>query len=113
LNLLPTNRDRFKGKGKKNQKPNYAKQQNKFSNKIQKPKGLCYVYGKPRHKAYQCPLRKGKAQLNRKPIAQANLTEDVEIICAVVEEANLVAYNAEWIYDTGALRDFYANKELI
>jgi len=23
---LPTNRDRFKGKGKKNQKPNYTKQ---------------------------------------------------------------------------------------
>ena len=31
---VPTNRDRFKGKGKKKQKPNYAKQWNKFSNKI-------------------------------------------------------------------------------
>jgi len=29
-----TNRDMFKGKGKKNQKPNYLKQQKKFSNKI-------------------------------------------------------------------------------
>ena len=38
---VPTNRDMFKGKGKKSQKPNYAKQQNKFNNKIQKPKELC------------------------------------------------------------------------
>jgi len=36
---VPINKDIFKGKGKKNHKPNYAKQQNKFSNKIQKPKG--------------------------------------------------------------------------
>jgi len=39
--IEPTNKDMFKGKGKKNQNSNYAKQQNKFSNKIQKPKGLC------------------------------------------------------------------------
>ena len=31
----------------------------------------------------------------------------------MAEEANLVANNAEWIYDTGALRHFYANKELM
>jgi len=31
----------------------------------------------------------------------------------VVEEANLIANNAEWIYNTRASRHFYANKELI
>jgi len=36
---VPINRDRFKGKSKENQKPSYPKQQNKFSNKIQQPKG--------------------------------------------------------------------------
>ena len=37
----------------------------------------------------------------------------MEIICAVVEEANLVANNAEWVYDTGASRHFCANKEVM
>jgi len=31
---VPTNKDKFKEKGKKNQKLNYPKKQNKFSNKI-------------------------------------------------------------------------------
>jgi len=43
---MPTNRDRIKGKGKKNQKPNCPRQQNKFNNKIQKPKELGYVHSK-------------------------------------------------------------------
>lgn len=50
--VVPTNRARYKGKGKNNKKSSYAKQQKKFSNKIQKPKGLCYVCGKAGHKAY-------------------------------------------------------------
>ena len=49
---VPTNSDMFKGKSKKNQKLSYPKWQNKFSNKIQKPKRLCYVCSK-------CPLRNG------------------------------------------------------
>jgi len=51
-------RDRFKGKSKKNQKLNHPRQQNKLSNEIQKPKGLCYVYNKLGYKAYQCPPHK-------------------------------------------------------
>jgi len=70
---MPTNRDRFKGKVKKNKKSSYSKQQNKFCNKFKQPKGLCYACNKPGHKAYQCPLRKGQSQPNRKPVAQANL----------------------------------------
>jgi len=50
--FMPTNREKFKYKGKKKQKRSYPKQQNRYYNKIQKPKWLYYVYGKPRHKAY-------------------------------------------------------------
>ena len=53
------------------------------------------------------------SQPNRKPIAQANVAKDTEVICVVVEEANLVANSAEWIYDIRASRHFCANKELM
>jgi len=59
---------------------------------------LCYVCGKPGHKPYYCPLHKGQSQLNQKPgrpMAQANVAKEIEIICAVVEETNLVANSAE------------------
>jgi len=60
---VSTNRDWFKGKSKRNQKLSYHRHQNKFNNKIQKPKELCYLCSKLGHKAYQCPLHKGKPQL--------------------------------------------------
>jgi len=50
----------LKAKGKKSQKPNHHRQRNKFSNKIQKPKGLSNVNGKRRPKTYQCLFRKGQ-----------------------------------------------------
>jgi len=51
--------------------------------------------------------------LNWSPVAQANRAEDIEIICVVVKEANLVTNNAKWICDTRASTHFCANKELI
>ena len=51
--VIPMNKDRFKGKGKKFHKPN-LRNQNAANKKIQKPKVVCYVCDKPGHKAYQC-----------------------------------------------------------
>ena len=82
---------------------NHPRQQHKFSDKIQKPKGLCNVCGKLGQKACKCQLRKGQSQPNQKlakPVAQVNLAKETEIIYAVVEEANMVANSAEWVYDT-------------
>ena len=62
---LHSNRDRFKGKNKKDQKQ--FKQQNhlkRTNSKIQKQKIICYACGKPGHKAYQCNFRKGASQTN-------------------------------------------------
>ena len=86
--VMPTTRDRFQGKDKKNQKLSYPEWQSKLSNKIQKPKELWYVCGKSGHNAYQYPLRKGQLQPNRKPVTQANFAEDTEVTCVVVEEAS-------------------------
>jgi len=62
-NLVPMNKDKFKGKGKKFQKLNYnLKTQNADNKKIQKPKAVCYVCSKPEHKAYQCNQRKRLVQ---------------------------------------------------
>ena len=115
---VPMNRDRFKGKGKKFQKPNYnLRNQNAVNKKIQKPKVLCYVHGKLGHKAYQCNQRKKLVQARQKPttpIANILETEDNEIICVVTTlEANLVHNLTEWILDSGASRHFCANKELM
>jgi len=107
--FVPSNRDRFKGKNKKDQKP--FKHQNclkRTNSKIQKQKVVFYACGKPSHKAYQCNLRKGSSQTNhkhtRQSAAQANLTKDTEVFCAVTLEVNLVSNPAEWIIDTGATR---------
>jgi len=43
---IPANKNRFKGKGKKFQKPN-LRNQNAVKKKIQMPKVACYVCGKP------------------------------------------------------------------
>ena len=55
---IHVNRDRFKGKNKRDQKP--LKRQNhlkKTNDRIQKQKVVYYVCGKPGHKAYQCNPR--------------------------------------------------------
>ena len=114
--VVPMNKDRFKGKGKKFQKPN-LKNQNAANKKIQKPKIVCYVCSKPRHKAHPCNQRKALAQTKQKhtrPTANIVETDDNEIICAVTSlEANLVQNMTEWILDFGAGRHLCANKELM
>jgi len=63
----PLNRDRFKGKNKKDQKPfNYQNRLKRKNSKIQKQKVVCYACGKPGHKAYKCNLHKGANQTNQK-----------------------------------------------
>ena len=108
---LPSNRDRFKGKNKKYQKSFKCQNSLKRTNsKIQKQKVVCYICGKPGHKAYQCNLCKGANQTNQKHtgqfVAQANLIEDTEVFCAVMLEVNLVSNPIEWILDIGATRHF-------
>ena len=49
--VVPMNKDGFKGKGKKIQKSN-LRNQNAGKKKIQKPKVVFHVCGKPGHKAY-------------------------------------------------------------
>ncbi|XP_074266192.1 uncharacterized protein LOC141588657 [Silene latifolia] len=64
--------------------------------KIQKAaKGpiVCYVCGKPGHKAYQCSEKKS---------AEANVAVTDNVIAAVVVEANLVGNVAEWVLIFGA-----------
>ncbi|XP_074267011.1 uncharacterized protein LOC141590312 [Silene latifolia] len=118
-NLVETggssNGEKFKGKGRAKASHGQAKGRNakksgqgnftKPASKIHKPNQnlVCYVCGKPGHKAYQCPQKK---------VAEANLAEKDDIIDAVVVEANLVANASDWILDTGASRLLCANKEL-
>ncbi|KAL0428196.1 UNVERIFIED_CONTAM: hypothetical protein Slati_2994400 [Sesamum latifolium] len=60
--------------------------------------------------------KKRPTEKNLKPAPQANpqvhLTENEEVIAAVVVEENLVENKADWILDTGASKYFCSNKEL-
>jgi len=49
----------------------------------------------------------------RQATPQANLTEDIEVFCAVTLEVNMVSKSTEWILNTGATRHFWANKDLM
>ena len=73
------------------------KDQDKFKNsEAKKPKGGCYVCGKPGHFARECRHRKG--QTNE---ANATSTED-EIIAAVSEILEVKNKIPKWWYDTYA-----------
>ncbi|KAK9688757.1 hypothetical protein RND81_09G009000 [Saponaria officinalis] len=113
----PSNAAKFKGKGKTKSGPGQAKNQGPSTKingpgkhtkpvpKIQKPAGtlVCYVCGKSGHKAYQCTQKK---------TVEANVAETDDIIAVVIVEANLMGNVAEWILDTGASRNFCADKGL-
>ncbi|KAL0332841.1 UNVERIFIED_CONTAM: Retrovirus-related Pol polyprotein from transposon TNT 1-94 [Sesamum calycinum] len=68
------------------------------------------------HKAYRCFQRKDQQKPNHKPPSQPrpqiNLTEQEEVIAAVVVEANLMENKIDWILDTDASKHFCSNKEL-
>ncbi|KAK9676820.1 hypothetical protein RND81_11G103400 [Saponaria officinalis] len=80
-----SSQDRFKGKGKKIYKSSIFKKhnQNKFTKpvpKVQKPDLVCYVCGKPGHKAYKCPQRHRPQNKLNQNVAQANLVEQDDVI---------------------------------
>ncbi|KAK4407731.1 hypothetical protein Sango_0354100 [Sesamum angolense] len=66
--------------------------------------------------AYQCFQKKDQQKTSHKPLSQPkpqiNLTEQEEVIAAVVVEANLVENKTDWILDTGASKHFCSNKEM-
>ncbi|XP_074298671.1 uncharacterized protein LOC141629593 [Silene latifolia] len=92
LLCLPSVNASGKGKGKKSDPGKYTKP----VAKIQKPKGplVCYVCGKPGHKAYQCNDKKTAE-------AEANAVTD-DVIAAVVVEANLDTS----VFDKGLFAEF-------
>ncbi|XP_009608717.1 uncharacterized protein [Nicotiana tomentosiformis] len=73
-------------------------------------KGNCHNYGKVGHTAANCrALKKDKKK------SQANMiekNEEIDDLCAMVSECNLVRNPIEWWIDSGVTRHVYANKEL-
>lgn len=76
---------------------------------LERKRKVLDLCGKIGHVASDCKFRKGQDHHHPKP--QANLTE-IEVIAAVVSEANLVNNMIEWVVDTGATRHICSNKEM-
>ncbi|KAL0287408.1 UNVERIFIED_CONTAM: hypothetical protein Scaly_2765200 [Sesamum calycinum] len=111
-----SSKDRLQPKGNKFQKGRQQKTFKGNDGKIQKNKVSCYCCGKLGHKAYQCFQMKDQQKTSHKPPSQSrpqiNLTEQEEVIAAVIVKANLMENKTDWILDTGASKQFYSNKEL-
>ncbi|XP_070005775.1 uncharacterized protein [Nicotiana sylvestris] len=93
-------------------------EENKKRNKASKPKynpskkrfsGNCYNCGKAGDKSTECrALKKGKKK------GQANMVEkhnDVDVLCVMLSECNLVGNPKEWWIDSGATRHVCAIRE--
>ncbi|XP_060178065.1 uncharacterized protein LOC132607997 [Lycium barbarum] len=92
---------------KKNNKRKRRSGKEKYPNK-KKLKGNCYNCGKAGHKAPDCRAPKKDKEKNK---GQANMVEDVDDLCAMLSECNLVGYPKEWWLDSGATRHVCAVKE--
>ena len=83
---------------KKNNKRKRHSGKKKNPNK-KKFKGNCYNCGKAGHKAPDCRAPKKDKEKNK---GQANMVEDVDDLCAMLSECNLVGNLKEWWLDSGA-----------
>lgn len=92
---------------KKNNKRKRHSGKEKYPNK-KKFKGNCYNCGKAGHKAPDCRAPKKDKEKNK---GQANMVEDVDDLCAMLSECNLVGNPKEWWLDSGATRHVCAVKE--
>nr|XP_016458323.1 PREDICTED: uncharacterized protein LOC107782004 [Nicotiana tabacum] len=95
--IAPQNKKRKKASGPKN-----------YPSK-KKFKGNCHNCEKTGHKAVDCRAPKN----DKKKKNQVNMVEDeMEDLCAMLSECNLVGNLKEWWIDSGATRHVCANKEL-
>ncbi|XP_075092618.1 uncharacterized protein LOC142172853 [Nicotiana tabacum] len=96
-NIVEENKKRKKSSG-----PKYNPSKKRFS-------GNCYNYGKIGYKSTKC-----RAPKKDKKKGQANMVEkhdDVNDLCAMLSECNLVGNPKEWWIDSGATRHVCAVKE--
>ncbi|XP_070010106.1 uncharacterized protein LOC142164202 [Nicotiana tabacum] len=72
-------------------------------------KGNCYNYGKAEHKSIDC-----RAPRKDKKKGQANMVEkneDIDDLCAMLSECNLVGNPKEWWTDFGAIHHICVVRE--
>ncbi|XP_070006796.1 uncharacterized protein [Nicotiana sylvestris] len=73
-------------------------------------KDNCHNCGKVGHKATEC--RAPKKDKNKSQANKIEKNNDIDDLCAILSECNLVGNSREWWIDSGATRHVCANKEL-
>ncbi|XP_070050122.1 uncharacterized protein [Nicotiana tomentosiformis] len=92
----------------KSKKRKRSSGQTKEHNK-KKFKGSCYNYGKTSDKASDCRLPKKNKKKGQANIVEKN--DDIDDLCAMLSECNLVGNSKEWWIDSRATRHVCAVKE--
>ncbi|XP_070047091.1 uncharacterized protein [Nicotiana tomentosiformis] len=92
----------------KSKKRKRSSEQTKEQNK-KKFKGNCYNCGKAGHKAPDCRLPKKDKKKGQANIVEKN--DDIDDLCAMLSECNLVGNPKEWWIDSGATRHVCTVKE--
>ncbi|XP_070022222.1 uncharacterized protein [Nicotiana sylvestris] len=92
----------------KNKKRKRSSGQTKEQNR-KKFKGNCYNYGKVGHKSPDCRLPKKDKKKGQANIVENN--DDIDDLCAMLSEYNLVGNQKEWWIDSGATQHVCAVKE--
>ncbi|KAM3250741.1 hypothetical protein P3S67_023163 [Capsicum chacoense] len=101
-NIVEDDHNNSKNRKKVGQESNQPKK--KFKRK-------CFNCGKFGHKSMNCRTPKKEKKKN-----QANMTEskkEIDDLCAMLTECNLVGNPREWWMDSGTTRHICANKELL
>ena len=103
-NLVQTNPKRYNHKAL-----NFDNKPTNSNPDTLKKTSSCYICGKPSHHAPQCKKRVKTENSGNPP--KVNLVKGDDIIVVVVSQDNMMTNSKNWVVDSSATRQIYANMD--